>query len=146
MGFVYVFENKLLLYSRVIIGNIFVCLYYINICTYLDYKWNSDLKIQSNLCKILCIYWRRYHFASLIIKTFFCYIRFFKNKFIHTISLFFTKKVFPPQNSSINVFVSLCNIKRDISEKHFLRIIIIHSRNNTSYYSTLKYYKILLTS
>merc|ERR1712062_245063 len=43
-------------------------------------------------------------------------------------------------------FFSLCNIKRDISEKHFLRIIIIHSRNNTSYYSTLKYYKILLTS
>ena len=34
-------------------------------------------------------------------QNFFCYIRFFKNKFIHTISLFFTKKIFPPQNPLI---------------------------------------------
>merc|ERR1712141_373290 len=100
--------------------------YYINICTYLDYKWNSDLKIQSNLCKILCIYWRRYHFASLIIKTFLLY------------------KIFQEQVHSHNQ--PLFHIKRDISEKHFLRIIIVHSRNNTSYYSTLKYYKRLPTS
>merc|ERR1739844_593544 len=145
MGFVYVFENKLLLYSRVIIGNIFVCLYYINICTYLDYKWNSDLKIQSNLCKILCIYWRRYHFASLIIKTFLLYKIFQEQVHSHNQPFFFTKKIFPSKFIHQRFF-SLCNIKRDISEKHFLRIMFIHSRNNTSYYSTLKYYKILLTS
>merc|ERR1712141_839521 len=119
--------------------------YYINICTYLDYKWNSDLKIRSNLCKILCIYWRRYHFASLIIKTFLLYKIFQEQVHSHNQPLFHEENI-SPQNSSINVFFSPCNIKRDISEKHFLRIIIIHSRNNTSYYSTLKYYKILPTS
>merc|ERR1711881_420695 len=99
MGFVYVFENILLLYSRVIIGNIFVL-----------YK----------------IFQEQVH--------------------SHNQPLFHEENI-SPQNSSINVFsLSLCNIKRDISEKHFLRIIIIHSRNNTSYYSTLKYYKILPTS
>merc|ERR1712051_420652 len=107
--------------------------------TYLDYKWNSDLKIQSNLCKILCNLLETLSFCKPHNQNFFCYIRFFKNKFIHTISLFFTKKIFLPQNSSINVFFALCNIKRDTSRETFLRIIIIHSRNNTSYYSTLKY-------
>merc|ERR1712051_698240 len=96
--------------------------------TYLDYKWNSDLKIQNNLCKIFLYLMETLSFCKPHNQNFFCYIRFFKNKFIHTISLFFTKKTFPPQPST---FFFLCNIKRDISEKQFLRIIILHSRNKT---------------
>merc|ERR1712141_493767 len=48
-------------------------------------------------------------------QNFFCYIRFFKNKFIHTISLFFTKKIFPPQPST---FFSLCVTSKEIKVRN----------------------------
>merc|ERR1712141_233525 len=110
---------------------------------YLDYKWNSDLKIQSNLCiKFFVSIGDAIILQASQSKLFLLYKIFQEQVHSHNQPLFHEENISP---STINVF-SLCNIKRDISGKHFLRIIIIHSRNNTSYYSTLKYYKILPTS
>jgi len=80
----------------------------------------------------ICIWWRRYYFASFIFNFLHCFVMkgSSRNKFIHTISLstFQVKKTSPfIKRLSINLFFALYNIKRDIKKRNTFLPLIMHS-------------------